>query len=314
MNICIKCDDIFNTCLETIMIDEGDTITDVEPELIITDHVVDTKGVPFVRVGGRMNQTTIQALGYEKGTEVATVSCWYDRFSLWGKQLILSIPVWGMMNQDLGKRVCTGVGMRYVDESPLKELFLHELLNELLKTQKHTGFVSIGIDVKGNPLSVSYGIPHNGNLVVLEGCKQRLSEFFSNPSRLMESWAIGILVSRYPYPMSVSSKRVFVKGIRPATKKHIYTPLVVNERNSFYTDSSVIGLCTAWDKRLIDTNKRALGFCNSLEIPEKQYRTDLNQSIQHTWAELTSHNLISYTSEMPLYPESQMLDVHSSLE
>jgi len=292
MKITMNCMDAFNSVLGMQIEREGDELVSEGAELTITDKAGAVEG-PTVTVGGEMSSSMLNMLDIVSATPVACVSKWYDPFAGWMDQLVVSIPVMGMMNDDLGADVLSGMALRYIDQSPLGELFDNELLEMTLKQSKHTGFVSIGITPEGLACSVCFGIPWGGNLVVLEGCGQRLAEFFSCPERLMESWAVGLYVTRHPYPFATVGERAHVEGLGRSTAKHIYTPHVTQYRNSFYTDNTMIALCTSWDKRLIDANKRVLSLCGKITVEGKQHRTDLNSAVQRTWAILSNNGLIN---------------------
>ena len=292
MRVSIKCNDAFNKVIGKHVEKEGDVITDDKPDFILTDESLNTD-VPVVRIGGRMPTSMLDLIDIEKGERFACVSKWFDRFEGWGEQLIISIPVYGMMENNRGANVLSGMALRYIDNSPLSKLFDNILLSDTLKQQRHTGFVSIGITENGVACDVEYGIPWGGNLVVLEGCQQRLAEFFTCPERLMESWSVGIYVTRYPFPFVKNGDRIHIEGLSKTTQKHIYTPFVEHYRNSSYTDNTMLALCTSWDKRLIDANKRALSLCDKIIVDEKQYRSDINSAIQKKWALLITNDIIS---------------------
>ena len=311
MKISVRCEDPFNVVLCQQMYQEGDLIVDEGAELVVTDREPPLDGVPFVRIGGRMPRAVLETLDYDPDVKpICYLSKWFDRFNLWSDQLIVSVPLMGLMDEGKGAVVCTGTALRYIDESPLKDRFDDELLTEILKQQGHTGFVSLGIDSEGAPHSVEFGIPCYGNLVVLEGCRQRLSEFFTNPSRLLESWAVGLLITRYPFPLKQSASRAFIEGLSRSMRKHLRTPFVTEHRHSFYTDSTIIALATTWDNRLIDANKRAVSLARTLKVEEKQYRTDLNTATQEKWALLQNNNLILPNDRKPSSHLSKTLSPH----
>ena len=291
MRVSIRCEDVFNREIGKHMEREGDVVSNEDADFLLTDQII-TSTIPKIVIGGEMSTSLLEMLDITKKEGIAFVSKWFDRFNGWSEQMIVSIPIYGMMNEGMGAPVLTGVALRFIDNSPLQELFLNDLLEETLRQQKHTGFISINITEMGHPCGISYGIPNGGNLVILEGCKQRLAEFFTCPERLMESWAVGLFMTRYPYPFTHQTENVHVDGLDRSMNKHIYTPFIKQYRNSYHTDNTMIALCTSWDKRLIDANKRALGLCNKISVPLKQHRTDLNCSVQHIWARLHANDLI----------------------
>ena len=297
MRVSINCIDPFNSEIGKHMEREGDIVSTEDADFLLTDQIVSST-IPKVVIGGEMSTSMLEMLDIEKKRGVAFVSKWFDRFDGWSDQMVVSIPIYGLMNEGMGADVLSGVALRFIDTSPLQVLFGNELLSETLKQQKHSGFVSIEILDDGTSCGISYGIPNGGNSVILEGCKQRLAEFFTCPERLMESWAVGLYITRYPFPSVENTERVHVEGLDRSMHKHFYAPFIQQYRNSFHTDNTMIGLCTSWDKRLIDANKRVLALCNKISVPFKQYRTDLNCAVQHTWALLHSHDLIIPVSKI----------------
>jgi len=316
MKIQVECENAFNVSLCQQMYQEGDLIVDKNPELVVTDR--DYRGdVPFVRIGGVLSRAICRTLDFETEKKpVCYISKWFDRFNGWSDQLIILIPIFGVMNEGLGAGVCTGAALRYINHSILQERFSNEVLTGILQKQRHTGFVSIGLSEEGESVDVSYGIPFYGNLIVLEGCKQRLSEFFTNQVPLMESWAVGLLVTRFPFPAKQSEERIFIEGISRSIQKHLVTPFVESYKHSFYTDSTIVALATTWDLRLVDANKRAVSIARSLLFGEKQFRTDLNSAVQEVWAGLMRRNIIVSTDSNPADhpPESESLQRKSECE
>ena len=145
--------------------------------------------------------------------------------------------------------------------------------------------MTIALDLEGRVTRLTSGVPWGGLYAVLEGVKGRLAEWFSAPSRLMESWASALVVSRAPWPYASTSERVFVEGVTHGVERHFWSS-IKGFRQSLYTDSTVIGVATAWSPKLHRSAERVLATAQAILIPNKQYRVDLGESVAVRWAEV----------------------------
>ena len=197
---------------------EGDTVQIVRDasgdlssvELILTDKRLPKDiGIPVIGGDEDIPIELVKAMGYkvESVRSDFVVFKWFDSLGGWGTQTILGFPLNGHMDQGLGLDTPSGIGLRYVSGTIMEELFSNTNLITTLKELGHNGFVSFGCSFTKRSFIVntlSTNPPPYGIFAVMEGCGIKISEFFSDPLgyKLMESWSVGLLLSRCPWPVS----------------------------------------------------------------------------------------------------------------
>jgi len=295
MKVCIISEKEHLHAVADRMVFEGDEVSlfprppkDDSYDLVLTDTHLPTKGsFTCLIVGGdEILPSQVTNALFENTCPNPKpfyyLSRWFDSYNGFSPQTLVCFPVYGMMNGDLGRNVCTGIGLRYVDENSSEEE-LFERLKDILGKMHHNGFVSLAFSKTGSLAGVYTYMPFNGLQTALEGVKGRLSEYFAEPYLLQQSWAVGLLLTVYPYPFEEHTKeRVFFE-VNENVRKHLWLPFTKHSGKSSYTDRSVIGLSTAWHPSLSEANRRATRTCKRLTLEEKQYRTDLASACQLKW-------------------------------
>ena len=261
-------------------------------DLILTDKRIPRTSCPVVGgdeiVPSQITRTIFPELPYgPQEEEPFFFLCkWFDSYAGFSPQTVILLPVYGTMNSDLGKNACTGIGLRYIEPSPRE--FENPMLRSVLSAMGHNGFVSIGFNANGTLTKLLTFLPHKANEAVLEGVDGKISGFYAQPYALHQSWVVGVLVTVYPFPFSSkATNRVFFSTGDPQ-RKHFFFHEVVHTGKSSYTDSSIIGLSTAYGLQLNSANRRALNTCYALEIPEIQFRTDISTSVSKRLAHVRS--------------------------
>ena len=216
------------------------------------DHVtIDDYMLPLVAA---------EALGYDICKEDSDffISVYFNGSS-WEKQVVIFIPIKGMMNGNLGCPVYSGIASRYVEMHKASKWVDNPRLIGYLKELEYEGFVSLGINIKKNRVCfLNLGIPFLGLFNIIEGI-ENVRTFLESPSRYMESWAVNILVSVYPFPHSLEfEEEVSLLKIEKPARKHIWV----------ISDNTKLCCVTAWGRALYEAGSRALRTCDRLPFTQ----------------------------------------------
>ncbi len=290
---------------------EGDEVT-ISPmvpdqvtgfDLILTDKRIPSQDVPVIGGDEDLPFAVIKALGYfpVQGPTDFILTRWFDHANGWNDQVLVGFPLMGLMNEDLGPRVPTGIALRYSNSSQIRIPFDVPNLKNALEKMLHVGFVTIKYTLTPdsyNITGISTYAPYYSLFAILEGCPDKLSDFFINPTSLKESWIVSLLLTRTPFPYHLEPKRVFIKGLTSKVQKHFWTPYLSSHRNSNYLDNPLVGISSAWSMELTEANRRALRTCRAIQVEGKQFRTDLAANAQRKWAKLVKLNLVPSREEV----------------
>lgn len=288
---------------------EGDFVTEVskpsdavECDLVITDTTMIDSPAPVVGGDREIPAAMASAFGYDASSARRPeffLSKWFDRIAGWGDQTLIGIPLYGLMNNNLSVQVPVGSALRYINKSPLSDMFSNVRLEKLLHDASFTGFVSIWLILGDSPLvtNISTFLPFYSLFAVIEGCTSKISDFLSGTSRLRESWTVSLLVSRWPFPAEGPVERVNVNGLHNEVLRHFWTPYVHSHRKSYYTDNTLIGIATSWSPHLREANRRSVRTAGAIQVENKQYRTDLASVVQITWARIVEAGLLANQAE-----------------
>ena len=245
-------------------------------------EVEETESNPIVFAG-----LALGSMGYTEGREAPYVVQRYFK-KKWHKQTLVGIPLDFLMNGDLGPQALVGFASRYVVSPKIVELLENEALTVALAESGYEGFVHIGFDLDGNVLHIK-ACPHElGLYAALEGCPKGIGEFIAKPmeTRLLESWAVALLVSRYPFPHADKAVRVTLEGLSPKIEEHFWSWNLARWKRSWSTEGTKIGIATGWGQKLYEACDRSLRTCRAIRCIGMQYRTDTHEIISHKWEEL----------------------------
>lgn len=298
----IKLNGPFSSALRYALVKEGNEVVEESPEMIITDTLLEPiKGVAIVGGDYTFPLVVAESLGIPMAQSLPVdfvVSRYYDHG--WRDQTLVGVPLLTTMNCGLGSEAPNGVGFaaRYIHDGPLLELFDNSKLDAVLSKMPYSGFVSFcGSLSLGNGLfsvtKLSCGIPFYGLYSALEGASTRISDFFSGESpRLLESWTVGLIVTRSPWPFAEVSHRVFIDNLNESVRKHLWLPYITTYKKSAYTDYTFLGVSTSWAKSLGEAGRRVLRTLKNLSVDSKQHRTDLVSVVSQKWHLLQSRGLL----------------------
>jgi len=212
-------------------------------------------------------------------------------------QTIVGIPLLRLMNNNLGPKAEMGSCFRFIQDSPLSDLFRSPSLLSVLNKMGYKGFVVFKCSFRGGDkksfsiTGIELGLPYFLFYSIIESIPGRVADFFKTPSRLMESWVSSLVVSVFPYPVH-RGKRVTMECPEEGMLRHFWMPYVTRYERSLYTDHTLVGVATAWATELEDSVKRALVTCRSLNVEFKQYRTDGLSYVREKWCHLRDMNLV----------------------
>jgi hypothetical protein len=192
------------------------------------------------------------------------------------------------MNNELGSPAEAGMACRYIHESPLCDVFGNETLQAALREMQYVGLVSVSMVLDGRVTGIQTGAPCWGLYNLLEGIRGRTVEFLTGETTgLMESWTVGLLMSRFPWPFEARHSQVKIGGMTPAIEKHFWSLETSGYKRAFVSTGPLVGVATAWSPTLSEANRRALRTLEAIELPGKQYRTDVVSSVGERVRELT---------------------------
>lgn len=255
---------------------EGDEVVKAEEDIILSDvFSSSTIGGSFV-----FPDVLLETCGFEMSKESVdlVIFRWFSKD--WFPQTIVSLPLIGLMNENLGPLVQVGSVASFSHNEKLSELFENTILTSTLKEMGLVGFVSISLDSFGKVVSLQAGTPHEEFLSVLEGTKGRIVDFLTGKEPVfLESWTASLALSRSPWPHDLKGDRGFIEGITKDSDKHLWLGDVVRYRKSIYSDSTFLGYSTAWAVTPGEACRRALRTLRNLKVDGKQYRTDMGPTI-----------------------------------
>ncbi len=288
--------------LKHTLVNEGDDLSSLNPEMVLTDTLL-TKGThscPVIGGDWTFPSNVSKALGYDINDSLEVqffVSKWFDLD--WRSQTVLSIPLNTLMREGRGAECESGLASRYIHESPLVNLFNSKGLELSLNQLNYSGWVSISLNLlmgKDSPFSivkVETGFPNYGWLSILEGVKSKASNWFSGEEEsLRESWTTNLVFSRFPYPFTLNSKRCFVKGLNPQILKHFHLfPTTNTYKSSTFTESTLIGISTSWALTLSESSRRTIRPLRSIEVNQCQFRDDLTSFVSQVFHQIRGRGL-----------------------
>ena len=273
----------YSQSLSGIVHGEGDEVVEgyAGAELAIVDDMATDTQCPVVNGQWQMPVLIAQSINLTIKPTLRPdfyVSRWLD--GELSPQLLLSIPLDHLMNEDLGAECRVGMGARYVQSQILDELYTPALVS-FLTSMPYSGFVTLGLslvmdtDKPFTLCTIATGLPELCLYNVVEGIKGKVSDFFSGQSTvLQESWTLSLLLSRAPYPYAMDADRAFIKGLKPDLEKHFFLLDASRYKSSCYTLSTRIGVASAWALSLAEVNRRVLRTLRAISLLGKQYRTD----------------------------------------
>jgi len=258
---------------------EGDGVGESSPIVQVMDGTMSP--LPDIRTissGFVFPLELVKEMGFdmcpqEYSGRKAVVFKWWD--SGWKDKAFLGFPLEFLMNEDLGPKCPSGLMATVLNREDIENYFFNnEVLVETLRD--FIGFVSITLSIEGGikVIAVETGIPYWGFFNMLEGIKTRISEFLCGNIDFYDSWTASLLVSRFPYPFKYSNGSVFVEGLSQSVEKHFWTG-VSNHRKSYTTQSTIIGIATAWSSNLNEACRRCLRTAWNVSVKDKQFRTDM---------------------------------------
>ena len=206
------------------------------------------------------------------------ISRWFNKG--WSSQTLIGFPLTTLMNRDLSCLCEAGMAMNFTNEEVYTNLFAHPVLKETLENMKFKGFVSFSLYISDKAeITVSEirtGIPFNGFFNLLESLPGRLSQFLNGEDDILrESWTVNLLLSRYPYPHLQEDSQVYIEGISSELEKHLYLFECTRYKNTIHTETTQLGVATAWSQTLSESCRRVLRTLHNVQVQCKQFRTDL---------------------------------------
>lgn len=231
---------------------------------------------------------TVEALyGYEVQTMSPSPYCLMKVFTEIGfsNQLAVGVPLIGSQAEGLGFPMASACGVKFMSSPALEALF-NDKLAKFLEEAGHRGVVTLEMS-GGKVQQIHLGAPSLMLYAMLECWPGRLSEFAVDPlaKPFFPRWCVASLVSCFPYPAAFETKeKALVRGLIRPVRKHFWA-FTENGimKESFKTNLTAIGVVTSWDHTLSRVCTRAISTCQNIEVPMKQYRTDLFYSIRDKW-------------------------------
>jgi hypothetical protein len=271
---------------------EGNQVVD----LSIAEFAVTSKPnglrLPSMMSGERFNTVAMTELGYKVSDYPADayVSRWFDCRGGFGEKVFLGIPIVGLMDGGKGAGLQVGTVGNYVISAKIEAIFSRPELTALLKELRHSGFVSFWVSSEdGLVTEMETGVPAWGMYNIFEGLTGTLAEFFLDPigTKLLKSWTVSLVVSRFPYPRDLITPQVCsITGITAEVEKHFWLGDASGFRNSFTTNSTIVGVATGWADTSWRANALVVGTCGNIGVGEVQYRTDGSDAAEIVYSRL----------------------------
>lgn len=267
------------------MVDEGDSFTD-DPEmadLVLCEEFNNTEmDRPFYGGGLQIPHVVGEMMGLKGGDgRTFFVTKWFDKERGFDKQTFLGMPVFGVLNEDFAPALWSATAGRFVREDVFQGYFAS--VESFFRDLEYRGPVSIFFDESWAPTHVLGGNPY-GVVELLSGLtRMRLASFLVDPFvRKHETWTVGLVVTRAPYPKSLRGAGVVIQLPRDKVRRHVW----LEDEYGETTYSTRVGFVTWFDSRLADADQGAIEACRGLDIGFKQYRTDTRKIIVERWASI----------------------------
>lgn len=281
MRVCYDVKDPLYLGLRRRFENEGETfVSRSDADLTLTDNLTNKKpkGSSVVGIGIEVPKVVLQSIGYnvvngerKKDDIVYVLSKWFD--NNFSDQTLISLPVFGRHNDNLGEDILSACGSRYMIEEHMSAMFDREELIEFLELSKHVGFVSMefrNVEFVGLHL----GIPFLGIYNAFQGVYIDLATWLSNPQPLLESWSLSLLVST---EHSVEGTRVPTNEL---LERRVWWLTESHKKDFVHIRSRELAVVSGWGLSPRAAQQRVLDICRRLEIPGKLYRTDVASQVE----------------------------------
>lgn len=259
---------------------EGEEIVSSDEELLLTNVLAHDKSKPVIGGDYVFPKVVSDTMGFaivEHACEAVVIK-WFDHH--WHDQTMLGFPLLNLMNSDLGAPAEVGIACRYIHSGPLVDLFNNDSLAETLRELHYIGLVSISIDLDGSPVCLRTGAPCWAMFNLLEGIRGRTVEFLTGEvPGLMESWTVGLLLSRFPWPHIAPITSAPIRGVTSGIEKHFWFLDVTSYKKSFISEGPLVGVATSWSQTLSEASRRTMRTLEAISVPGMQYRTDIVSSV-----------------------------------
>ena len=304
MKVCFEKETGWYSAVRDQVVLEGDEL-DKSADLVIATELKKPQGE--TRIGGD-SPVPLAAVADLEGavdflegedSDFFTIRWYNEEFS---PQNIVTFPIKGMMNEGLGLGVDTGSTTKFLSGAVFDVLYSSEGLREVVREFEYRGPVIAGWAFLPGKICLTHirlGLYPFLTIPLFEGLTTKITDFLTGKNQLLkESSLVSILVSRYPFPFQEQTSDVIhVRNLTPPVLKHFWTYEMEFHRHSFYTDRTIIGMATAWGAlsaqdqgqrvmSLSEANRRALRTCRSLDVPNKQFRTDVDFRASFQWHQL----------------------------
>lgn len=286
MRVCYDVKDPLYLGLKRRLENEGETfVTRSEADICLTDNLAGSEIRKAFGVGIILPEVCFKSLEYDvlERDEVHDVryiiSRWFD--TDFSEQMLISLPIYGKFNDNLGDEVVSGIGARYIKEDFFSSYFENNELIKFLTQIKHRGFVSLEF-VGRQIVSVHLGIPHFGIYNAFQGVYIDLAIWLSNPQPLLESWSLSLLVSN---EHSVEGTRVPTNEL---LERRVWWLTESHKKDFVHTRNSQVAVVSGWGSQPRAAQQRVLDICRRLQVPGKLYRTDVASQVEKRFEEVVA--------------------------
>lgn len=273
------------------MLDEKEDFTEdvSQADLILCEEFDNTeKQKPFYGGGLQVPHVVGEMMRMQGGDgKLFFVTKWFDKEKGFEEQTFLGMPVFGVLNEDFAPALWSATAGRFVRGDVYAEYFSY--VESFFRDLGYRGPVNIFFRDDWSPSHVLGGNPY-GVVELLAGLtRQRLASFLVDPFvRKFESWTVGLVVTRSPYPKSLRGAGVVINLPKDKVRRHVW----LEDEYGEPTYSTRVGFVTWFDARLSDADHGAIEACRTLDVGFKQYRTDTRKIIVERWASIRERFLL----------------------
>ena len=228
------------------------------------------QGVPRLYGTGKQGEIALLQLG-----------AWWDGESFTVPHVIVrDLGAW-VGNQ--GPRVYSSAGCSWLQSDALPKgiVAIMDGLKDDLKSSGHKGLVRVGINVEQDgtvsqmDFSTGWDVLH---LHLLLSGVEDVGDVFVGQGRVTHRYSFALPVSIPPWPHTVnkSAKEIEIKGLTAEQRRAVGWHDVRKENGSLYTAGldGLVGVVRRNSNHPQRCIVETLGVAESLELPEKQYRSD----------------------------------------
>jgi len=163
-------------------------------------------------------------------------------------------------------------------------------LRTVLRGAEFRGLVFALTTSHGDVVDVTPYPPAGALCAALEGVQGELDAWLEHPTVLLKSWAVSLVVSRFPWPNETNTP-VGIGLLEQRVLRHFWSPADGLD-GTVLTSDTLLGWATAWSDHLGNAVSRAGVTAHAVHAPGLQYRLGAGRDLLNAWAEFKNAGMV----------------------